>query len=184
MNAYSYVFNNQLKYNDPNGEFGQIALGAIIGGTAGGITNVVYSFAAYHNSDGPKSAYGYIGEIGKGLIVGAASGAASGSLASMGQFAAAGAAGAMIETSLNSMFGNVTDQAPRIPSIGQVAHSGLWGAVGGKVLGGIGPKPIGRLPSTLPGLTGINAQRMATSQVFQSVGSIFIGKATEFKPVK
>ncbi|MBN1521804.1 MAG: hypothetical protein JW928_04660 [Candidatus Aureabacteria bacterium] len=68
LNHYSYCMNNPVKYVDPTGHFPWIAviIGAIIGGAAGGI-------AAYNNG----------GEVWKGALFGAISGAiAFGTIAS------------------------------------------------------------------------------------------------------
>ncbi len=93
LNSYSYVVNNPLKYNDPNGEFYQFAIGALVG-AVGGVASQ-YVSDVIDNYQSGKSGWGAFTEVSsaKTYAVRAVQGAAVGFAAASGSpYLLAGAA--------------------------------------------------------------------------------------------
>lgn len=130
-NGYTYALNNPLSYTDPSGE-SFILVAAILGGWIG-MGNAMIS------SD--KSGWGLVGDMAKGLFVGAAGGAA-GAWAG-GAIAGSITAGGFIEGSLSGIAGGFSGGF--IGSSGDAWLSGAGfgaglkaGLIGGGISAGIG----------------------------------------------
>lgn len=130
-NGYTYALNNPLSYTDPSGE-SFILVAAILGGWIG-MGNAMIS------SD--KSGWGLVGDMAKGLFVGAAGGAA-GAWAD-GAIAGSITAGGFIEGSLSGIAGGFSGGF--IGSSGDAWLSGAGfgaglkaGLIGGGISAGIG----------------------------------------------
>ena len=109
FNRYSYCLNNPLKYTDPEGE-SLILLAAILGGWVG-------MGQAMISSD--KDGLGLVGDMFKGLFVGAAASAA-------GAWAGGAAVGALFSQPASTFGGFVVQGA-----VGGFAGGALGGFVGG-----------------------------------------------------
>ena len=144
FNRYSYCLNNPLKYTDPEGE-SLILLAAILGGWIG-------MGQAMISSD--KDGLGLVGDMFKGLFVGAAAsaagawagGAAVGALFSQpastfGGFVVQGAVGGFAGGALGGFVGGAGNAWMGGASFGQGLQYGLigggYGALGGALIGGI-----------------------------------------------
>lgn len=141
MSPYNSMGNNPILYNDPNGDFIHIAIGAAIGG----IGNLAYQgFTGNISSIGDGFAAFGIGAVagGVGAATGGASLAAMGTAGSVGAAigagavsgAVGGASAGLIQNTGNAMyFGN---QNFGDALTGPGLQGALWGGIGGAVIGG------------------------------------------------
>ncbi len=135
-NRYSYVWNNPLKYNDPNGEWVHILAGALIGGAINW-----YTHGATFDMDG-LAAFGIgagAGALGA-LTGGAAFAAYGGGAAGAGGFAAGfagGAAGSAASLPVLSMGNTIAFNDPMMTPDQYVIGVITGGVAGGTINGTI-----------------------------------------------
>lgn len=148
-NRYSYANNNPLSYTDPDGNFWNLIIGAIIGGTI----NLISNAGSIHNfSDGLK--YFGVGAV-SGAVGAGIGGAVSSSIAGT-SFSAGfwGSSSALTATSsfftgaaiggaagfsggLISGFGNSLISGGNIgQAFSSALKSGVWGGISGGLIGG------------------------------------------------
>ena len=141
MNRYSYVYNNPLRFTDPDGENPAILVGAVIGG----FVNLGVGLYSGEVRDGMD----FLVYFGTGAAIGALAGATAGaSLAATGlsassvaggAFAGAvgGAVGGGLQGATNAAYQTIKYNAPS-ENIGESFIKGMvYGAIGGAVIGGI-----------------------------------------------
>ncbi len=148
LNRYAYCLNNPLIYTDPDGE-SLVLLAAIIGGWMGMGQAII-------NSD--KQGWGLVGDMAKGLFVGAATGAAgawaggaavgalfSQPVSTFGGFVAQGAVGGFTGGGTSGFVNGIGNACISGSSLNQVISTGFNGLITGSIAGGISGALFGML---------------------------------------
>ncbi len=165
LNLYTYCQNDPITYNDPNGHFLNVVIGAFIGG----VVNTAITAAADYIEHGKftKGFKDYSGAFVEGAVVGGAVAANGGtSLIAMAA-----------STTVGSMAGNAAKQFITTGKVelGEVALSGVGGLIGvgvGKALSVVGGKIVGNLAKTAFGKSVIAKAKSLTSKVMSKVSGV------------
>ncbi len=166
FNRYSYCLNNPLKFNDPNGEFWHIVIGAAIGG----IINLAANWNNIDNFWEGVAAFG-IG-AGAGALTAATGGAAAGTfMASTGASLGAAAIGGATIGATN----NIISQTGNGVGIGDVnwGQVGLSAAVGG--VAGIAGAGAGKFATNKLGNAIVNGMQIKSPMLSQGINGMIGG---------
>lgn len=167
FNRYSYCLNNPLKYDDPDGEFWHI----IIGAGVGGVINLVC------NWDQCNGFWEYVAAFGAGAASGAITAATGG--ASVGLALGGVAVGGAITSSVNDLIIQTDKNFEGQIDWGHVGYSGVVGAVSGVASFGASSWAVANLSSPIINGFSIN-NPILSSTINGTVGGAIGGYAGGF----
>ncbi|WP_288444082.1 RHS repeat-associated core domain-containing protein [uncultured Chryseobacterium sp.] len=171
-NRYGYVVNNPLMYNDPNGEFAWIVVGAVIGG--------YFTGAKANGSYNPlKWNWGATwGKIAMGAAVGAFTGGVATAVgsASLAAATAYGINGGLLGGAIAGASGGAVAGA-----INGFATAVMFGedVIEGTVMGGLSGAAIGGATGAIAGTLGQLAQNAKAAKIGAPQGTILKGAPIE-----
>ena len=163
-NFYRYTWNSPTGVTDPSGQIPLVVLLPIIGGTIGGITDVL-------NAGPCENKLKAFGRGFASAALGTLAGLATGNPWAAG--AASGAVSSVVDQAFSRGLGGV--------DTGEVIVSGGIGAIGGKAFSKILPT-AGRLPGIWSARPLSNFGKNSVRMVLQEGGADALGGAAQFSP--